>query len=339
MKQVHHYENPLYNRPSQSELAVFTLILLLGIWLFVLLGLAGCAASALPGQTPAEHKLNAAQSAQLSHAAAAVQAAKSANAANPDGLPKTATAGELGVADANLPEPKPEDAREALARVNAALTGKLAEAEKAWADAEAKGGVLQGKISGLEKQVAAEKAATAANEKKANDRLCIIAALMIGGVFGIAAGLSLTAGIYFSLPKLEYGAGGLGVAGALAFFAATQVGSVHFNDIATVVILGGMAAAIYSIWHGFAGGSVIQTKAGGFERAMSVVKKLADEVAGDVETDAKKIWRWLAEELDQAHKVIIADWQKLETVFADPPAPLLQNTAGGIPPQSGTSNN
>lgn len=339
MKSYHHYENPLYNRPSKLELAAFALLLLLGAGLLALLGLAGCANAALPVQTPAEHKLDAAQTAQLSHAAAAVGAAKFANQANPEGLPKTATAGELNVADANLPQAKPEDAREALARVNAALTGQLAAAQKAWQEAENQGNVLQSRIDDLQKQVAAEKAWAAANEKKANDRLCVITALLVGGVFSIAAGLSLAAGMYFSLPKLEYGAGGLGLAGALAFFAATQVGSAHFNLMATVVILGGIAAAVYSLWHGFAGGSVIQTKAGGFDQVMSAVKKLAGEVAADVETDAKAVWHWLAEELDQAHKALVADWQKLETVFTTPPTPPSQNATNHAPVASHTSGN
>ena len=320
MKSFHHYPAPLYNRPSKLELLTFGLVATLAAILLGLLTLAaGCASGAPPGETPSEKKLAVVQDAQLSQAAAAVNAAKFANQANPDGPPKTATAGELSVADANLPDAKPADAREALARVNAALTGQLAAAQKSWNDAVAQGNALQGKVDALEKQVIAERATAAANEQKANDRLCVIAALIAGGVLSVAAALSLAAGIYFSLTKLEYGAGGLGLCGALAFFAATQVGSAHFNLLATLVIIGGLAAMVYSVGQSFAGGSALQTKADAFDQTLSALRKFAGEVAGDAETDAKEIWHWLGVELDQAHKALVADWQNLAALFAGNP--------------------
>jgi len=283
--------------------------------------LAGCASPDLPGETKTEAKLDQAEQMQLSRAAAAVDAAKSANEANPDGLAKTATAGELDVADANLPAAKLEDAREALARVNAALTGQLSAAQKAWNDAAAEGKELQNKVDFLEKQVVAERAAAAANEKMANDRRCINAALTVGGLLSVAAALSLATGMYFGWLKLKYGAAGLGLCGALAFFAATQVGTAHFNFLATLVIIGGVAAASYCTWHGFAGGNTLQTKAGGFDQAFSALRKFAGEMATDTETDAKNIWRWLGVELDRAHKALVADWEKLEEAFASKPNP------------------
>ncbi len=320
MKSLHYYPKPAHAKPSKLELAVFGFVLILfAIFIGLLTLLGGCASPGLPGQTPSERKLATAQSAQLSHAAAAVNAAQAANQANPDGLPKTATAGELSVADANLPPAKTEDAREALARVNAALTGELATAQKAWNDAETKGHYLEDKVDTLQKQVATERAAATANEKKANDRLCIIAALIVGGVLVVAAALSLAAGMYFSLTKLEYGAGGLGLCGALAFFAATQVGSVHFNFLATAALLGGIAGGVYVVWQSFAGGSAIQAKANGFDQVFSALRKFAGEVATDTETGAKSIWHWVGTELDRAQKALVADWQKLETVFADKP--------------------
>ncbi|HVU38087.1 MAG TPA: hypothetical protein VHC95_07110 [Opitutales bacterium] len=298
----------LREKPTKTELGIFFAVMFLTVALFALLCFAGCSAPALPGQTASEVKLDRAQDAQLSHAAAAVQAAQTANQANPEGLPKTATAGELGVANANLPEPKPEDAREALARVNAALTGQLATAQAAWAKAEAQGNALQGKIDDLQKQVAAEKAAAAANEKKANDRLCIIAALIIGGGFSLGAGLSLAAGLYFALPKLEYGAAGLGLAGGLAFFAATQVGTTHFNLLATGIILAGLAAAAYTVWHSFAAGNTLTTKADGLDSAMSALKTFAAHAAADVEVGAKDLGHFLEKEFDWAETKVADGW-------------------------------
>ena len=199
----------------------------------------------------------------MSAASASVEAAGQANAANPPGAPQVAVAGELSVADANLPAPQPEDAKEAMARVNAALTGQLAEAQKAWNAAVAKGNALDAQVDVLQKQVIAERATAAANAKKANNRLCIIAALVVGGALSVLAALSLAAGLYFTLPKLEYGAAGLGLGGAAAFFAATQVGTAHFNILAMAVLIGGMGALVYTVWNSVAGASTLQTKARG----------------------------------------------------------------------------
>jgi len=317
----HHCENPIYNKPTKLEWATFMFVALLVAFFLMLTCLtAGCASPALPGETKAEVKLDQAEQKQLSHAAAAVDAAKIANQANPDGLPKTATAGELAVADANLPPAQAEDAHEALARVNTALTGKLAEAQKAWSDAVEKGNALQSKVDSLEKQVVAERATAAANEKKANDRLCIITALIVGGALNVLAALSLVAGMYFSLPKLEYGAAGLGLCGASAFITATQVGTTHFNWLATVVIFGGVGALVYVVRESLAQAQTLKTKAGGFDAAFSAVRKVAGEIGSTVETDAKSIWHWLSQELDRAHKALVADWEKLEAVFADKPS-------------------
>jgi hypothetical protein len=97
--------------------------------------------------------------------------------------------------------------------------------------------------------------------------------------------------------------------------------------------LGGLAAAIYTVWHGYAGGSALQAKANGFEQVLSAVRKFAEEVASDTEADAKKIWHWLGTEMDQAQKALVADWQKLETLFsgkkASAPTPTAPPTTGG----------
>jgi len=300
---------------------------------FTLLGvlatgiLAACAAPALPGETKAEVKLEKVAARQLSAASASVQAADEANAANPDGAPKTAVAGELGVAAANLPTASGEDARAALARVNAALTGKLSEAQKGWTDAVARGRALDAEVATLEKQVVAERAAAAEAQRKATERMCVIAALLVGGALFMAAAMSLAGGLYFTLPRLEYGALGLAAGAACAFFAATQVGSTRFNILAMVVLVGGVAALAYAGWAGWQGGRTLKTKAGGFDSAMLAVRHFLGEAAGGVETEAKRLWRWLGVELDGAHKALVADWQEWEASFADKVNPAKQGGA------------
>jgi outer membrane murein-binding lipoprotein Lpp len=321
MKQFHHYTPELYHRPSKLEYAVFGFTLVLfSVLLGLLLLLPGCASPALPGQTPAEAKLDAAQSRQLSAASASVEAAGRANSANPDGAPKAAVAGELTVAQANLPPPSVDDSRAALTRVNAALSGQLAEAQKGWDAATARAQTLDAQITTLQKQVVAERAAAAAAQRKSTDRLCVVAALLVGSALFIAAALSLAAGMYFTLPKLEYGALGLALGGAVAFFAATQVGSPRFNLLALVVLVGGVATLIYTVWSGFSGGAVLKIRAGGFDSALAAIRHFAGEVAADAETGAEKLWRWLGIEMDAAHKALVTDWQKLEAAFTAKPA-------------------
>jgi hypothetical protein len=277
--------------------------------------LAACAAPGLPGETKAESTLENVETRQLSAASASVQAAGQANQANPEGAPKAAVAGELGVAAANLPAANAEDARAALARVNAALAGKLAEAQKGWDEASARGHALDAQVSDLQKQVVAERATAAEAQRKATEHSCVFAALLVGGVLFIGGALSLAAGMYFTLPKLEYGALGLALCAACAFFAATQVGTVHFNVLATVVLAGAVLALAYTVWSGFQGGSTIKAKAGGFDAAMLAVRHFLGDAALDASSDAKKLWHWLGVELDAAHKALVADWEKLDALF------------------------
>jgi len=310
----HPHHSTHNSQPTKLEWAVFGLSAVVALVIVALL-FSGCASTVLPGETRAEAQLDTAQTRQLSAASASVQAADQANTANPPGAPKTAVAGELRVANANLPAPQPGDAREALARVNAALTGQLADAQTAWNAAVARGNALDAQVGFLQKQVVAERAAAAANAQKATDRLCVIAALLVGGALSVLAALSLAAGLYFTLPKLEYGAAGLGVGGAAAFFAATQVGTAHFNLLAMAVLVGGMGALGYTVWNSFTGGGTLKTKAAAFDSAMAAVRDLAGEVAADTEAGAKKLWQWLGVELDAAHKALVSDWQKLEGMF------------------------
>jgi hypothetical protein len=315
MKPVCNHSSLHNTQPTKLEWVLFGLSFVIA---GLLLGLlcAGCASATLPGETRSEVNLDRARARQLSAASASVQAANQANEANAEGAPKTAVAGELKVASANLPAPQPEDAREALARVNIALTGQLAKAQTAWSAAVAKGNALEAQVDVLQKQVVAEHATAAANAKNATDRLCVVAALFVGGSLSVMAALSLAAGMYFVLPKLDYGAAGLGLGGAAAFFAATQVGTPHFNILAMVVLAGGTGAMGYTVWHAFAGGRILKSKASAFEGAMAAVRDLAGEVATDTEVGAKKLWHWLSVELDAAHKALVADWQKLEVRFS-----------------------
>jgi hypothetical protein len=286
--------------------------------------LAACAAPGLPGETKSEVKLDKIEAQQLSAASASVQAADAANTANPDGAPKTAVAGELGVAAANLPAASGEDARAAQARVNEVLAGKLSEAQKGWEVAVARGQALDGQVSALQMQVVAERAAAAEAQRKATERLCVIAALLVGGGLFVAGAFCLAAGLYFTLPKLEYGALGLAAGASCAFLAATQVGSAYFNALAMAVLVGGVGALAYAVWAGFQGGAIIKTKAGGFDSAMQAVRRFLGEAADAAETDAKKLWRWLGIELDSAHKALVADWQKMEAQFSAPSSPAQQ---------------
>ncbi len=123
-----------------------------------------------PAPPPAEVKtapaLNNALGTQDSKTAAAVGAAIEANTHNAEGPAKTATAGELSVAQANLPTPTDKDKAEALARVNAALQGNLQFANDEWAKARVAAGALQSQIDALQLQVKNERVAAAQELQK-----------------------------------------------------------------------------------------------------------------------------------------------------------------------------
>jgi hypothetical protein len=292
--------------------------------LAVAIMLAGCHSPMASPETPAEAKLDSAQMKQLSAAAAAVDAANVANQANPDGLPKTAVSGELEVADANLPPASAADGKTALNRVNEALAGDLEKAHAGWAAAIQQGNILSSKVSDLEKQVAVERATAIAAQRKATERLCVIAALTVGGALFVGAALSLAAGLYFGLKKLELGAAGLALCGAGAFFAATQVGTTRFDVLAMIVLAGGVGGLVYVVWSGFYDGATIKAKASGFDAVFCAVRQAAGEVEAGIEADAQKLWRYLSVELDKAHKALVADWDKLTALFSrktdSPPA-------------------
>lgn len=118
-------------------------------------------ATVMPG--PAAAQVSTIEAERASQAAASVAAAKTANAANPDGAPKTATNAELSIAESNMDKPKPEHAAAALERVNVALRGDLSTAQTLWNRAEKEASSLREQLSAanakavLEANAAADK--------------------------------------------------------------------------------------------------------------------------------------------------------------------------------------
>jgi hypothetical protein len=107
--------------------------------------------------TPTQVKVDEAQEERQSVAAANVQAARGANELNPEGNPKAAVEGALSVAQASLPDPRPEHAAKALADVNAALRGDLKTANAAWAQAIAERKQADSELVALQKILDAER--------------------------------------------------------------------------------------------------------------------------------------------------------------------------------------
>ncbi len=199
----------------------------IGLSLALLFGLVTCE----PRKTPppanviSAPALKAASSEQQSKASAAVEAATSANLVNPDGAPKTATAGELSVASANLPPPEDKDRIEALARVNLALKGDLLSANAEWAKARDAGAALSARVAQLELQVETERKQAAIelqrriqaiqDEARAKTRQTQTYIFFGGGALLIAAAaaiLFLGASVPMFGPKAAIAVGGAGLA-------------------------------------------------------------------------------------------------------------------------------
>jgi hypothetical protein len=111
---------------------------------------------------PSAPALSSATSDQLSKAAAAVHAAAAGNQQNTDTRTQPAVAGELSVAAANLPQPKAKDSAEAMARLNAALSGDLVTAQAGWTKALGDAASLSARVHDLEAQVTKERTDAAA---------------------------------------------------------------------------------------------------------------------------------------------------------------------------------
>ena len=215
-----------------------------------------------PAPPPAEVKtapaLATALGAQDSKAAAAVGAAIEANSHNAEGPAKTATAGELSVASANLPTPSDKDRAEALARVNAALKGDLEFANREWAKARDAAGALQSQIDALQQQVKNERIAAAAElqrqlsaardeaKREADAQQRKIAAwIFYGGAFllGVAAVVVFGTASYVPMfgPRLAFMlAGAAAVSGMLG----AMVNDLLANPWIVRTLFGALIAAI-----------------------------------------------------------------------------------------------
>lgn len=97
-----------------------------------------------------------------SKVSASVRAAARANDANPDGAAKTATAGELSVAQSILPEPSAADAAAAFERVNNALRGDLTKAQAQWQQASGEAATLRANLASSQAAAERERADAAA---------------------------------------------------------------------------------------------------------------------------------------------------------------------------------
>lgn len=230
-----------------------------GALVFLVLGLGRCQSVPTPpppANVVSAPALKAATSDQSSKASAAVQGATLANQSNPEGMPKTAVAGELTVATANLPLPTDQDRLEALQRVNAALSGDLAGAKASWLKATSDAALLSDKVRALEAQVEAERLAaaqelqrqlaTARNEERQKAEAAqrkLLGLIFYGfGALLVAAGaamLLLGAQIPFLGPRAALSAGGAGIA-----LIATGVATNELLNHAWVIWVGLATTAI-----------------------------------------------------------------------------------------------
>jgi hypothetical protein len=211
-----------------------------------------------PSDVKSSAPLRAASTEQQSKAAAAIGAAAFANDQNQAGAAKEATAGELSVATANLPPPADKDKVEALARANAALAGKLDEAQQKWELARADGAARLGRIAQLEAQVEAERKAAAIEmqrqlqaardeerRKAEAEQRRIIAWIFYGGAFLLTVAAAVVLGtsqyVPFFGPKLAICLG-IGAAASAALGAALN--EILANPWIIRVLIGVVVAAV-----------------------------------------------------------------------------------------------
>ncbi len=142
--------------------------------------------------------LGDAEKSRLSQIGAHAEAAEIANAKQPSGPVTSAVAGPISVIRKLAGPATDEDRATALALVNQALSGKLAEAETGWASAINNASVLNARIADLERKVEAERTAAAAELARRLDEEHRRAALeerrMIGWIFYGGAALCLALG-------------------------------------------------------------------------------------------------------------------------------------------------
>lgn len=302
--------------------------------------LAGCSStSAIPGVTKAENALTTAESSQSSKASASVGAATVANQSNPDGNPKVAVAGELGVATANLPVATPSDANAALARVNQALTGQLSAAQTGWNSAIAEANTAKAQIATLETQVTAEKAAAAqaakdavAAQREAEVKVWQTRMMGVGLALFLAAAGLVAAGVFIGIPKLYQVAIVPAAFAAIALFAAYEAGTPQFAILAFITIAGTVASLAYGAYTLYSEGGAVKTKAGAFKSLVNVVDGVADDAKAGIETTAKSLWAKLDKELSEAEQWLVSKTAKPTT----PPiaAPVAPATIAVTPPSA-----
>lgn len=186
----------------------------------------GCSTktSVPPTNVASASKLEAIVDQKDSKVSASLEAAEYANAQNPIGPAKTATAGAISVGRAYAGPATAEDRAQMMALVNKALTSKLQEAEQGWAKERADGTNLLARINSLERQVEAERVQAAndlkaklkeAEDKANSERRKWIMILTIGiGSLGVAAGVAtllLGSQYPFLGPKAGFSAIGAGL--------------------------------------------------------------------------------------------------------------------------------
>lgn len=223
-----------------------------------------------PANVKSAPALGTANTEALSQAAAFVVAGREANQSNPEGAARDAVEGSLATAGSFLPAPGPKHLSFARSQAQAALAGRLADAQAAWALAQQSGDALRQRITALEKQVAAEREAAAVElqnqlskaQRDADNRqraiityilfgssvLCIIAAVVVANFASVvpqfgpraALGFGVAGGVLF----------GLGMAMRIVERMMTEHPLVFWGSLLGVVVALVVAASlIYSNHH------------------------------------------------------------------------------------------
>jgi hypothetical protein len=162
----------------------------------------GCQTIPPPVNVASAPALAESEKSRLSLIGAHAEAGEVANAKQPPGLITQAVAGPLSVIRQLAGPASDKDRAAALALVNAALTGRVAESEAGWMQARADATALTERLKTLEAQVAAERIAAATELKRqleqARDEARAKAAAaersMIGWIFYGGAALCLALG-------------------------------------------------------------------------------------------------------------------------------------------------
>lgn len=211
-----------------------------------------------PANVVSAPALGLAQKTQLSQIGAHAEAAETANAKQPPGPITNAVAGPLSVIRQLAGPATDKDRAAALALVNAALAGRVAESDAGWAQARADANALTERLRTLEAQVAAERIAAAVELKRqleqAHDEERAKASAaerrMIGWIFYGGAALCLALGatafsLIGSIPIIGPNvARGLLLTGVCLGFAGVAINQLLAHPWIVWVALGTGAAAL-----------------------------------------------------------------------------------------------